>query len=82
MTCPICGEVMRPGRLTYRSGFRESVLGGRSAFRDVYFLPDDVSQTEVLAVVLTDGLRPGFRCSACAAVLVVGPDPAPSTVTG
>lgn len=79
MQCPICGETMLSERLTYRSGFRESILGGRSAFRDVYFSPDDVSQTEVLAVVLTDGLRPGFRC---AAVLVVGPDPAPATVAG
>ncbi|MCE9552706.1 MAG: PF20097 family protein [Planctomycetes bacterium] len=72
MKCPICGETMEVGQLTYRSGFRESVLGGSSAFREVYFLPDDVSRTEILAVVLTDSLRPGHRCTACGAVLLTG----------
>jgi hypothetical protein len=72
MQCAVCGGDMRPGRLTYRSGFRESVLGGRSAYRHVLFLPDDAPPTEELAVVLTDGARRGYRCAACRAVLIVG----------
>lgn len=73
MRCPVCGGHMRAGRVTYRSGFRESVLGGRSAYRHLLFLPDDAPPTEELAVVLTDGPRRGYRCGACPAVLVVGP---------
>ena len=65
MRCPVCDGEMRAGRLTYRCGFRESVLDGRSVYRHVLFLPDDAPPAEELAVVLTDGLRRGYRCGKC-----------------
>jgi len=78
MRCPGCGGEMRPGRLTYRSGFREGVLGGASAYRHVLFLPDDAPPDEVLAVVLTDGPRRGYRCPGCRAVVIPGGESEPA----
>lgn len=75
MQCPVCGEEMRPGRLTYRNSFVDSHRADHGLSRKVLFLPDGTPSIEEVAVVLTDGPQRGFRCTTCLAVLVVGRGP-------
>jgi hypothetical protein len=74
MECPFCGGEMRAGVLTYRGGFRESVLAadaGLDAYRELLFGPDD-TRSEIFIALTFNGLRRGYRCDACRAVLISG----------
>ena len=68
MNCPWCGTAMEPGRLVYKVGFRESVLGG--SYRQLWFAPE--GGTEELTTVLAEGPRPAFRCRTCGGIGIPG----------
>ena len=74
MQCPFCGAEMRAGSLTYRGGFRESVLAadaGLDPYRELLFVPDGAPDERFIASA-HDHPKRGYRCDACRAVLVAG----------
>ena len=74
MKCPFCGGGMRAGLLTYRGGFRQSVLAadaGLDAYRELLFVPDGAPDERFIALT-HDGPKRGYRCDTCQAVLLAG----------